>query len=442
MKRGNSLKSRLSSILFWSVVSAAFIGPGTVTTASNAGATYGYSLLWALIFSVLACAILQEAAARITLISGLSLGEAIAERYHDRKSFLIKLFIFLAILSGGIAYQAGNVLGAISGLQLLFDINIDVVTALISLISGLLLWLGNYRVISNLLGVIVAFMGFAFVLIALMSDLNWLALFKSSFIPTIPSGSEWLIIGLIGTTIVPYNLFLASGISRGQEIKTMRFGIISAIALGGIISIAILLAGTTIEGAFSFQSLKTMMEKKSGAAGGYLLGAGLFAAGLTSSVTAPLAAAITARSLFHKSDHRWQENKRFYKSTWFIVVLAGFLFGISGIKPVPAIILAQAINGLLLPFATVFLVIIVNDVKIIPRPSLNPPISNYLLLGVVTATSFLGLVNISKATGMLSGGPGNPLLAVLLSASAAITLLIFFIVRKVRTSKPNNSSPN
>ena len=113
MKQGNTLKSRLSSMLFWSIVSAAFIGPGTVTTASNAGASYGYSLLWALIFSIVACTILQEAAARVTLISGLSLGEAIAERYHQRKSLLIRLFIFLSILIGGIAYQAGNILGAI-----------------------------------------------------------------------------------------------------------------------------------------------------------------------------------------------------------------------------------------------------------------------------------------------------------------------------------------
>ena len=223
----------------------------------------------------------------------------------------------------------------------------------------------------------------------------------------------------------------------------MRFGIIAAIVLGGIISIAILLAGTTIDGAFSFQSLKTMMEKKSGAAGGYLLGAGLFAAGLTSSVTAPLAAAITARSLFHKSDHRWHENKSFYRGIWFIVVLAGFLFGVSGVKPVPAIIFAQAINGLLLPFASVFLVIIVNDAKIIPRPSLNPLISNYLLLGVVAVTSFLGLINISRATGMRSGAQsGTLLLPVSLSASVAITVLIFFMIRKVRTGKYNKPGSN
>ena len=435
MKQGNTLKSRLSSILFWSIVSAAFIGPGTVTTASNAGASYGYSLLWALIFSTVACIILQEAAARITLISGLSLGEAIAERYNNRKSMLVKLFIFLSILIGGIAYQAGNVLGAISGLQLLFDFNINIITGLISLLSGTLLWFGNYKIISNMLGVVVAVMGFAFIFIALNSDVDWLVFLKSSFLPSIPTGSEWIIIGLIGTTIVPYNLFLASGISQGQEVGTMRFGIISAIILGGLISAAILLAGTTIEGDFSFASLKHVMENNSGPLGGYLLGIGLFSAGFTSAVTAPLAAAVTAKSLFYKNDNRWLENKKFYNSIWLMVIMAGFMFGISGVKPIPAIILAQAINGLLLPVASIFLVIIVNDMKIIPRPYLNPPISNYLLLGVVMITSFLGLVNISKAVTALFNKQDQDLPAVaLLLVSVVITLLIFFFIKKIRTN--------
>ena len=433
MEQGKTLKSRLSSVLFWSIVSAAFIGPGTVTTASNAGATYGYSLLWALVFSTLACIILQEAAARVTLVSGLSLGEAIAERYRNRKSLLLKLFIFLSILIGGIAYQAGNVLGAVSGLQLLFGFNIKVVTALISLLSGLLLWLGNYKVISNLLGVVVAVMGFAFIFIALNAAPDWLTILKSAVVPTIPNGSEWIIIGLIGTTIVPYNLFLASGISRGQDLGTMRFGIIAAIVLGGLISSAILLAGTAIEGDFSFVALKNMMEHKSGAFGAYVLAIGLFSAGFTSSVTAPLAAAITAKSLFHKNDRRWQENKAFYNSIWLLVVMAGFLFGISGVKPIPAIILAQAINGLLLPIATIFLVIIINDVKIIPSHYLNPPASNYLLLGVVMVTSFLGLINVSKVLTRLFTGPGRDLTPVVpLLVSGVVTIIIFFLLKKLR----------
>ena len=177
------------------------------------------------------------------------------------------------------------------------------------------------------------------------------------------------------------------------------------------------------------------MESKSGSFGGYLLGVGLFSAGFTSSVTAPLAAAITAGSLFHKNDSRWRENRVFYNGIWLLVVVAGFLFGISGVKPIPAIILAQAVNGLLLPVATIFLVIIVNDTKIIPPQHLNPRISNYLLLGVVMVTSFLGLVSISKVIFGLLNLQGQDLpFTILLIVSLLIMVWIYFFIRKIRVS--------
>ncbi len=73
------MKNKLLNILFWSVISAAFIGPGTITTASKAGALFGFDLLWALVFSTFACLVLQEAVARLAIHSGTNLGEAISE---------------------------------------------------------------------------------------------------------------------------------------------------------------------------------------------------------------------------------------------------------------------------------------------------------------------------------------------------------------------------
>jgi len=77
------LFSWLLPVLFWSVISAAFIGPGTVTTAASAGSGFGTQLLWALTFSTLACIILQEAAARLTIVSGKSLGGNISAWFHN-----------------------------------------------------------------------------------------------------------------------------------------------------------------------------------------------------------------------------------------------------------------------------------------------------------------------------------------------------------------------
>ena len=118
-----SSKKRILNILFWSVISAAFIGPGTITTAAKSGATFGTDLLWALIFSTLACLILQEAAARLTIVSGKNLGQAIVHQFEKSKSKLLILILVLgAVVLGAAAYEMGNILGAVAGFRLIFNI--------------------------------------------------------------------------------------------------------------------------------------------------------------------------------------------------------------------------------------------------------------------------------------------------------------------------------
>jgi Mn2+/Fe2+ NRAMP family transporter len=78
---GKSSPLRVSQVIFWSVISAAFIGPGTITTALNAGSSYQLDLIWAVVFSIFACIVLQESVSRITIISGFTLGEAIQKKY-------------------------------------------------------------------------------------------------------------------------------------------------------------------------------------------------------------------------------------------------------------------------------------------------------------------------------------------------------------------------
>jgi len=391
------VKSRFSNVLFWSIISAAFIGPGTITTAASAGASFKEALVWTLIFATIATVILQEAAARITIASGLSLGEAIAKRYQGKSSLAIKLFIVGAIVFGGAAYQAGNILGATSGIALIFGLNIKLVTSAIAVICFFLLWGGNAQSLAKFMGIMVALMGLIFIVVAINLDLDAIKLIKGSVIPSIPPGANLIVLGLIGTTIVPYNLFLASGISRGQELKEMRFGITVAVIIGGIISIAILLVGTSIQGEFSFQALHLALEDKLGPWAGIMLGVGLFAAGFTSSITAPLASAITAQSIIGRKNSQWSTTGKKYRLVWIFILVTGFLVGISGVRPIPVIIMAQAINGFLLPFITIFLLIIVNDRSILPASALNSYFSNTLMLLVVGITILLGARNMIKA---------------------------------------------
>jgi Mn2+/Fe2+ NRAMP family transporter len=390
------MKNTFQNVLFWSIISAAFIGPGTVTTASKAGASFGLALLWALLFSTLATVILQEAAARITIASGKNLGEIIATKYQQQSGNGLKWTIFFAVAFGCAAYQAGNMLGAISGIELMSDWSPKVMTIIIGVLCAAVLWVGNLKIIAKILGFIVALMGLAFIYVALQTDISASDILKNMTVPNMPEGSSLLVIGLIGTTIVPYNLFLASGISPGQEIKEMRRGIGLAVLIGGIISMAIMIAGTQVSGEFSFAALAKTLDKNLGQGGAIFLGFGLFAAGLSSSITSPLAAAVTAKSLFGNREN-WSTNSVNFRLVWGIVLLIGLGFGISEIKPVPAIILAQAINGALLPIVASFLILVVNDVEVLPKKFLNSHFLNILMLLIVGITGFLGMTNFLKA---------------------------------------------
>jgi len=385
---------RWGSLLFWSVISAAFIGPGTVTTAASAGAGFQYQLIWALVFSVIACWVLQEAAARLPMISGKNLGETIAVKY--RQKLLVPHVSVFAILIGGIAYQAGNILGGVKGAALILNVNPLWLTIVIGVLAAVVLSWGNEQRIAQVMGLVVAVMGFAFIIVAFHGDIDTDKLFQGMFLPSVKQDATLVVIGLIGTTIVPYNLFLASGIRHSQDMKTMRWGLTGAIAIGGIISLAILLVGTQISDTFSFESLMLTMNESLGKWAGILFALGLFSAGFTSSITAPLAAAVTARSIWGHERDDWHNRSWKFRLIWGIVMLSGILFGVSGVKPIPAIILAQALNGLLLPFIAILLFVSINQKDKAGKRG-NTPQHNLAMIIVIMITMILGLLSLSRA---------------------------------------------
>jgi manganese transport protein len=414
---------RLLSVLFWSVIAAAFIGPGTVTTAASAGAQFGYALLWALAFSTLATLVLQEASARVTIVSGRNLGEAIREQFQGRPVGVLVLGMVLgAIVLGNAAYEAGNILGAVSGLSLWARVPAPLLTLAIGATAAAVLWLGTPRRVAQLLSVTVAFMGTAFLITAFLLRPPLEELLGGSLVPSLPPASGLLVLGLVGTTVVPYNLFLGSGIAAGQSLRELRFGLGVAVLLGGLISMGILVVGAAVEGPFSFEALAATLAQRFGGAGGALFAWGLFAAGLSSAITAPLAAAITARSLFHGGAGRWEVDSWRYRGVWLGVLLVGVAFGLAGVRPIPAIILAQALNGVLLPFAAVFLLLVVNDRVLMGERGLNGPVSNTAMALVVLVTLVLGVTNVLRA-GAAAAGMAPPGERLLLGVAGALALL-------------------
>jgi len=431
---------RLSSILFWSVISAAFIGPGTVTTAASAGSRFGGSLLWALVFSTLACLVLQEAAARLTVVSGLDLGQALrASDARAARGVAVLVLVLGAIVLGCAAYEAGNILGGAAGGALATGLDPRGFALAIAGAAAVLLWVGRTGTVVRLLGACVAIMGVAFLVTAWRLGPDPADLLLGSFVPTLPDGSDVLILGLVGTTVVPYNLFLGSGLARGQELAELRFGLAVAIVLGGLVSMGIVVVGTAVDGTFGFAALASVLDDRLGGGSGVLFAVGLCAAGVSSAITAPLAAAVTARSLFAPASHEagpdaaatrtaWSERGRRFRAVWLAVLAVGVVFGLADVKPVPAIILAQALNGLLLPLVACFLLLCVNDRKLMGREALNGAWANAVLVVVVLVAVVLGLGNLTRAVASAAGidapGGGRLLLWTTgLAVAAAIPLV-------------------
>ncbi len=386
------------------IVAAAFIGPGTVTMCSIAGAKYGMSLLWAMAISILATIVLQEMASRVGWVTGEGLAAVIKKNIGARwiKGLLMGL-IMIAILIGNAAYEGGNISGGIMGINALTGAVIPKYfwSLFIGVLAFTLLYFGNYKVLEKVLTGLVALLGISFLITGWMVHPSIDDIVKGLLMPSIPRGSIWTILGLIGTTVVPYNLFLHSSLVRqkwGQDsgLGEVRLDTILAIGLGGIVSMFIIIAASRIHGDISNGAdLAKGLEPLYGPYARILMAIGLFAAGLTSAITAPMAAGFVASELVgdvHGS------KSRVYRLAWISVLFLGVIFSSLGYSPVSVIKIAQVTNGLLLPIMTGFLLWVVNKKPILGKYT-NTASQNILSVVILGFTLFLGAKVILKVIG-------------------------------------------
>jgi Mn2+/Fe2+ NRAMP family transporter len=366
-----SAGASLRSVGPGAVVAAAFIGPGTVTTATLAGAGFGYTLLWALTFSTVATLVLQEMSARLGLVTGTGLGEAIRAQFGGAGARLIAVTLVIAAIAfGNAAYETGNLLGASLGLSGIAGGSTRVWALVFAEIAFLLLWSGRYRTIERVMIGFVVLMSLVFLATAVVLRPPIGAVLQGLFVPSIPADPRGLTlaVGLIGTTVVPYNLFLhAAAVSEKWKegpaaLPAARLDLGIAIIIGGIVSMAIVATSAAAlaggERIASAADMAVQLEPVLGAWARVFFAAGLLAAGFTSTITAPLAAAwATAGALGWSRDLRSTR----VRIVWITVLATGALFAATGVRPVPAILFAQVANGVLLPAIALFLLLAVND---------------------------------------------------------------------------------
>ncbi len=389
------------------IVTAAFIGPGTVTTATLAGAGYGVTLLWALVFATVATIVLQEMAARLGLVTGSGLGQALrAVAGPPWLGISLAALAAIAIVAGTAAFQAGNLTGAGLGLEAITGLPLRVWVGIGAVLAGALLWSGRFKLVERILAACVAIMGIVFLVTAVFVAPHIGALLSGAFVPRLPSGSEFTAIALIGTTIVPYNLFLHAAAVREHwsdpsALPAARLDLVLAIGLGGIASCAIVVTASAVLDGAPVTSASDMAQQLAPLLGRWAsiaFALGYAAAGITSAITAPLAVAYTVLDTMGRGR---DVRSPIARTSWVGCMVVGAFVALLGLRPVPLIVFAQAINGLVLPLIAVVLLVAMND-----RRRLGVYVNGWkanLAGGLVALLCVaLGLRAVAKAFGMES----------------------------------------
>ena len=358
------------------IITSAFIGPGTITLCTLSGIEFGYSLIWCIIFSIAATSYLQELSARLGIISRLGLGDIFKSYTHNTINKVFFIFVFLSLFVGNSAYESGNISGTVMGLETftgsisinLLKFNINLLPVFISIFLVSIIAYGSYKVFERMLVSLVFIMSLTFMVTAILSkpDLN---LILGGLVPKINDNNFIYVIGLIGTTVVPYNLFLHSYISKKKwkskkDYKSSIYDTLLSIFIGGLISISIIITSAGAGGLIDGNEVKNAIDLGKqlspylGDFSKYFISIGLFSAGITSSITAPIATSYALSSIFNYKPE-WKEKK--FKIVSIIIILIGCFFSSTSYNPIYIIKLAQFVNGLFLPIIGISLLWAVNQ---------------------------------------------------------------------------------
>ncbi len=386
-------------------MAAAFIGPGTITMCSIAGAQFKYGLIWALIVSILLTMFIQLTAIRIGLTTKNTLSNLIKDQFQNGLlKYTSILLIISAIFIGNSAYEAGNISGAVMGFELLFGDSfqfnqINIFSILSGMLALPLIIFGNNKVLEKILIILVLIMSFSFVFTVFIVGVDFNLLFSSSNFFSFPPDSILTIAGLIGTTVVPYNIFLHVALvnnrwKSSRDLKFANFDTIVSISIGGLISLCILLtaAGLNNTDILNAVDLANNLQPLYGNFSKYVIAIGLLSAGLTSSITAPIAAAYVVCGCFGFSTNR---KSIIFKIIAVIVLLIGVIFSSIGISPIEIIKFAQVTNGILLPLIVVFLLFLANNTRLLKNKT-NNTFQNILGLIVIGFCLLLCYRSIAK----------------------------------------------
>jgi len=383
-------------IAFLAVLGPGFItanvdnDPGGILTYSQAGAQYGYQLLWTLIPTTIALIVIQEMAARMGAVTGKGLSDLIREEFGLRATFFTMLVLGVA--------DFGNIISEFAGLASgmgIFGISKYLVVPAGAVLVWTLIVRGKYKKVERIL-ILASLIYFTYPISAFFAKPDWDLALKQTFIPTFSSDPNYiiLIVGLIGTTITPWMQFYLQAAVVEKGVDTRHYGlcrldvIVGCIVTDVIAFFIVVACGATIYHS-SHHDITDAAQAASalvpfaGKFAAILFAVGLVNASLLSAAILPLATSYNiCEGLGFESgiDKRFSEAPIFY---WLytLLILGGAAFVLIPHLPLLKFILfSQVANGILLPFVLVYMLLLVNRPRLMGTFK-NKPWQNYIAWG-------------------------------------------------------------
>ncbi|HTI17589.1 MAG TPA: Nramp family divalent metal transporter [Trinickia sp.] len=377
------------------VVSVAYMDPGNIATNLQAGAGYGYTLIWVVLFANLVAMLFQAMSARVGLATGASLAKLCARHFPRPVVIAMWMVSEVAAMATDLAEFLGGAiaLSLLAGLPLIAGMG---VTAALTWIL-LLMQARGFRPLELAIGALVGVIAVAYLAQLFIVPLQWRPLLLGAFVPTIIDNQALLIaVGIVGATVMPHALFLHSGLT-GERVtplteadrrKLMRYSnveVVIALGVAGLVNMTMvaMAAGAFHRGYPQIAEIETAYHTLTplfGAMAAGLFLTSLMASGISSSVVGTMAGQLIMSDFLGFAVPLWVRR--------LVTMLPSFVVVALGLDATRALIISQVVLSLAVPLPMIALIIFACRTKTLGQYRLGRLMT---VLAVASALAVIGL---------------------------------------------------
>ena len=396
--------SRFSGLLFAGpavVASVAYVDPGNYATNIEAGARYGYQLLWVVVLASLVAMMFQAMSAKL----GIATGRNLAELCREEFSRPVVLAMWVASEIATMATDLAEFLGGAIGLALLLHVSLIVGMAVTGLVTYALLLTdrGGFRPMELIIGGLIGLIGLCYLVELVLAPSDWGAALTHAVVPQIADGHALtLVVGMIGATVMPHAIYLHSGLtqarapagSEAERRRVIRYSnreTVVALSFAALVNLAMVLMAARV---FHVKHSEVAEIQTAYATLGPLLGAGaaavflvsLMASGISSSVVGTLAGQLVMQGFIRTRLPIWLR-RLVTMAPAFVVVALGY-------DATTSLVMSQVVLSLTLPIPLVALTLLSSRASVMGRlaSSRGVTVGAWMATGLVTALNVLLIV--------------------------------------------------